>query len=238
MASTYTLQSSINWAQANLVSRGAPLTSWGTNEPAISSANIVKQTILGAPFKWRWNRASLILPNTVQATQDYVQQATDLGFLEKTSVKDSSNNVFEIETKISLGTDSQQGRPHSIAPQLDDNAGNITFRFMPVPDGVYTPTIIYQKKPTLFANLTDPWTPIPDEYAYIYNWGFLTMMQLYADDYRFQLSNQKFVAHLLAASEGLSEMEKNLFLGNWLTITDQQTTSQLRIQQGHQARSV
>lgn len=238
MASTITLQSSINWAQANVISRGIPLTSWGTNEPAISSANIIRQTILGPPFKWRWNRATVTLPNTTQGNQDYVQNISNFGFIEKAGVKDASNNVFEIENKNSLGIDSAQGRPANVSAVYDDNSGNITFRFMPVPDGVYVPSVIYQKKPLLFANLTDFWTPIPDEYSYIYQWGFLALMQMYADDPRFQVSNAKFVAHLLGAAQGLSETERNLFLGNWLEITNQEGSEQIRLQQGWQARGV
>lgn len=225
MASTLKLLDTINWAQPFL--RFAPLTIGANNEPAITCGNIVLSTILGPPFTWRWNR------NTVSVTlsagiQDYSQAVSDFGFIETASVGTSSG-FFEIRQiknqlpKTSTNT-SFLGRPNFVAAQNDDNAGNITFRFVPVPDasiGGNAASITYQKKPTLFTtgagsttNVT--WAPIPDEYSYVYNHGFLAMCMLYWDDPRWQVELPRFLSSLIGISEGLSETQKNIFLENWM----------------------
>jgi hypothetical protein len=61
---------------------------------------------------------------------------------------------------------------------------------------------------------------------------------MYADDPRWQQSNGKFVAALLAAADGLSETEKQLFLQAWYGKIGADASSQMRGQQGTQARGV
>jgi hypothetical protein len=129
-----------------------------------------------------------------------------------------------------------RARPTYISTQADDNTGNITFRLMPVPDAVYTLTVIYQNTPALFANTTDTWAPIPDRYSYIYNRGFLAFSMEAAQDQRFVVEHTRFLATLISAAEGLSEMQKNLFMGNVLTTSEQTQRSGLRAQQSTQAR--
>ncbi|HEX3682206.1 MAG TPA: hypothetical protein VHU83_06655 [Bryobacteraceae bacterium] len=79
MASTVTLADTIDWALPFL--RFAPVTIGTSNEPAITSANTILQTILAAPFKWRWNRKTLSI-NTVPGQQDYTLNVNDMGFME------------------------------------------------------------------------------------------------------------------------------------------------------------
>lgn len=155
---------------------------------------------------------------------------------------DTGTAIVGTTTEISqvanvLGTGSEPGSPNQIAPQIDDNAGNITFRLLPVPDRAYTVTVIFQKKiPALMTSLSNTWAPIPDHYSYIYQWGFLALMQAYNYDVRWAQSSQKFVAALLGAAEGLNEEQKNVFQRAWLdTITEQQTRSQ-EATQGVQSR--
>jgi hypothetical protein len=76
---------------------------------------------------------------------------------------------------------------------------------------------------------------MPDFMQYIYSWGFLALIWMFADDNRFQIANQKFTAGLLARAEGLTEAERNIFLNNWSELTGSQ---QQKIQQGNQARGV
>jgi len=309
MANTITLAGSIGWAQAFT---GYKSHTVGANsEPAVSSMNILIQTIIGPPFSWSWNRASATF-NTASGTQDYSQAVASFGFIEKGSFKIPSaaitntaltagvatytaNNNFQAgdlvtvtgltnnplvynvtnqaifsatattftvliknanigsgadtgtaivgttteiaKTTTILGTGSERGAPNNIAAQVDDNAGNITFRILPIPDRVYAIEVVYQKRiPSLATATTSTWAPVPDHYSYIYQWGFLALMLAYNQDARWTQANQKFVGGLLGAAEGLSEEDRNIFQAAWLgSITEQQTMG-MKAQQGTSAR--
>ena len=150
----------------------------------------------------------------------------------------TAGKVSEITNMVNvLGSGSEAGTPNSLAPQLDDNAGNITFRLLPTPDAIYQVTIIYQKRISALVTTTSgTWAPIPDHYSYIYQWGFLALLTAYSQDQRWTSFNQKFVGMLLGAAEGLSEDQRNIFQTAWLnSITEQQTTG-MKAQQGTQSR--
>jgi hypothetical protein len=310
MANTITIAGTINFAQAYCGFK--TLTVGTASEPAVSSANIILQCMIGPPFVWNWNRSSVSF-TTVAATQDYATSAATFGFIEKASYKipsagitntaltsgvatytatnsfkagdlvtvtglsnsptvynvtnqaiatatastftvlinnanigsggDTGTAVVGTTTEISevvsvIGTGSDLGSPNRISPQIDDNAGNITFRLLPAPDRVYTVEVIYQKRiPALITTTANTWAPIPDHYSYIYQWGFLALMLVYNQDQRWTQANQKFVGNLLGAAEGLTESDKNIFQAAWLgTITEQQVTG-MKTQQGLGARS-
>lgn len=221
--------------------RNMPLVNVSANQPAVMNANMIRQTILGPPFCWRWNRNTTTFTTTV-GVQDYNKSTfLDFGFLEKAAVTDAGTPIKSTEIQLAspLGLATETDRPHHVSTQSDDNAGTTTFRLLPVPDAAYTVTLTYQKKAPFFNGvLTQTWDPIPDEFAYIFNHGFAALALLYADDQRFSFFNQKFVSGLLGASEGLTEMQKNIFLSTWLSMTDQGNSSQFRTQQGVQARGV
>ena len=206
MASTIQLQSTVNWA-SSFIDFKVP-TIGANNEPSITSANVVMQTILGPPFRWNWNRNNVVFP-TVVGTQDYA---------------------------ITVGIDGAIVTFGFIEAASATIAGTITFRFLPVPDAIYTVSVQFQKKvPALFAALATTWTPIPDQYAYIYNYGLLALTMAYDDDPRFPLFNQKFIAHLLGAQQGLSETERNLFIDTWNLIARQEALMGIKTQQGRMA---
>lgn len=166
-------------------------------------------------------------------------QSYTFGWIETCSIQDIVNGQpkwFELPTKLCLSLDSAQGRPANISAQSDDGFGNITYRLMQVPDAVYPVAITIQQKPPLFTKTSQTWAPIPDDYSHIYNWGFLSLMWMFADDPRFTVGSQKFVAQLLSSAEGLTETERNIFLNNWYGITGQPAASMERLQQGNQAR--
>jgi hypothetical protein len=240
MASTITLTNSITWAQQFVKLR--PLQFGGTTlEPALTCANTVLMGILGPPFKWRWNRAVVSFPLVV-GQQDYPVNAATFGWIETAVIQDLTQTPaawMEIDSKIVAGRDSASGRPHTIAAQLDNGAGQITFRVLPgSPDQAYPAELTIQKKAVLLTALANTWSPIPDEYSYIYNYGFLALIFLYADDPRFQWANQKFVAHLLAANEGLTETEISIFLNQWQSTVGDFAARAVRAQQAQQARGV
>ena len=302
-SSSYTLLQSIEWSKRFVFQR--PLAIGNFLEPAVTSANLMLQTVLGAPFRWRWNRA-VIGFMTSPGVQDYTlfnwqantfvnlgfvlldsngfsQQVTvagttgssiptfnnspggtttdggaqwtnigsvtishfntvySFGWIEDASVKYIDPNTClpvwkQINPKIGLGLDSAQDRPHSISAEFDDGNGNITFRLMPVPDKAYPVSITIQQKPPIMTGVESTWAPIPDEYSRLYNWGFLALMYMYADDPRFQAANQKFIANLLSTSEGLTETEVNIMLNNWQQISGAVPVMTDNIQQGRAGR--
>jgi hypothetical protein len=191
-----------------------------TNNPTV--LNITNQTVVAA--------TSALF--TVKINNVNIVSGADTG----TAVVGTTTEISE--TTTILGTGSERGAPNKIAPQVDDNASNITFRILPVPDRVYTVNVIFQKRiPALVTTTAGTWAPIPDHYSYIYQWGFLALMLAYNQDGRWTQANQKFVAGLLGAAEGLTEEDKNIFQAAWLgSITEQQTTG-MKAQQGVGARS-
>lgn len=88
MAATITLQNTIDFVK--------PFLSWPNlaigvnNEPAMSSANLVLQTIISPPFVWPWNRATANF-QTIQGVQDYTMNITQFGFLEAASLQLCAN---------------------------------------------------------------------------------------------------------------------------------------------------
>jgi hypothetical protein len=242
MASSQILQNTLTWALPFM--KFYPQAIQG-NEPAVSNANIILQTILGAPFCWRWNRASknfvMIAPagNPQVGTQDYIQAVADFGFIETAYVIDPAapNQPYELKVKNVLSKEAQIARPGHVAAQYDDNAGNITLRFSGVPDKAYNAEIVYQRKAVLMTSLASPWSPLPDEFSYVFNWGFLALAAILAGDPRFPIFNQRFLSNLLGASDGLDAMQKNIFLGNWTEITKMLERSQMGAQLGTQARA-
>lgn len=237
MASTLTVTNSIDWSRPFL--RFLPLTIGVSGEPAISTANLVKQIILGPPFCWRWNRANATPFTTIATpvTRDYSRPISDFGFLEKASLT-LGTKTFEVPVNTGiLGAGSEQSQPNSIAAQIDDNAGNITFRFLAAPDQIYTANLIYQKKPTLITAVGDTWDPIPDELSFVYNQGFLAFSALYADDARWTIQLQRFLASLIGVSQGLDESQKNAFIEGWLMMAGQSQSSLQKTQIGTISRN-
>lgn len=83
------------------------------------------------------------------------------------------------------------------------------------------------------------WFPIPDSFMDIFNNLFLAEAMAVVDDSREQLYRQRGIAALLSKAEGLSQMQINAFLSQWLARgTSQQLATQQRVQQGSAARGV
>lgn len=232
MASTVTIQNTVNWAKAFLEQQPVEVNGM---EPALGSANLILQTILGPPFAWPWNRKIISYTSSVQ---DFQQSGlSDLGFLEGGTVRPASGGKsWEISVKQFLAVDSSGARPQWCSPYIDDGAGNITFRLTPAPDQSYLVTLPYQRKaPTLYS-LGSTWSPIPDDQNYLCQWGFLAMMSLIGNDARFNEYNAKFITTLLAIQGGLSELERNIFLANWAKVTSQMQSNQLATAERYRAR--
>lgn len=307
--STLKLENTIDWAKRLNFGRQSAI--GNSLEPAITSANMVKQTMLSAPFAWWWNSKAAnfdinvavpaTITNTVLTsgiatytatahgfnagqftdvvgttngsgvfnvqnqpivsvtantfsiaidhinvttaadtgtatlnTQDYLVNIPDFSWIDNVSLKDTNGKWMQIQPMMSLAKDSVQARPREICPlNQDETTGDITFRVMPSPNVDYPVQMIIQQSAVLFDSLEDSWAPIPDYLSYIYNWGFLALMMFFADDPRWAVANQKFVASLLGAAQGLDENDRNIFLNNWNALT---TGQQIGQQQGYRGR--
>lgn len=254
MASTFTLSGTAAAIQPYTKYRPLVFSSNSVFEPLVSMANLILCTILGPPFGWRWNRFANLTSFTCNPGQttptDYPIGVPNFGWIEFCAAKDidpnapaaASNLWFQMETHEGLALATEAARPAHIAPQYDNGAGQITFRVMPAPDKAYPIQMDIQKKPVLFpessAALSQTWGngTVPDEYYHLVLWGMKSLAFLHADDPRFTLANQKFISLLLATHQGLSENQKNMFLGNWQSITGSQFSLLEKLKQGITAR--
>lgn len=235
-----TIQSTIDWAKPFV--RNYPLTGGTNSEPAITSANIVSQTIMNAPFTWEWNRVS-VSGNLVSGTNGAQFSLADFGFMEKMSARDSGNVITDVATVrgvLALGSldTASFGLPTSVATQTDDGAGNILFRFQPTADATYALDLLYQKAAPVISALTGAggtWSPIPNKYSMIYSWGFLGMMYLFLDDSRWMSAIPRFLSSLVGISQGLSMQQKSIFLGDWLQSHLSSAQIELLTKQGNAA---
>lgn len=229
MATTLTIQNSINFAMPIL--KNQPLLV-SNHEPAITAGNMVLGMMLGAPLKWRFNRANASFAITAVGLTDYVETLSNFGFIDMAWLVDGSGKTHGLTGRRSLAKATASGRPEFISAQYDDNAGNITFRMDKVPDQNYTVNIDYQQKAALLTSAASTWGTVPDEFQYIFNWGFLAFISLLINDARFPVFNQFFISRILGAQDGLSVEEKNIFIGNWLALLSTEGQAQQLINSG------
>lgn len=155
----FTLQNSINFAQPFV--DYIPVTAGFGQEPAISVASMIRNTLLQPPMTWPFNRDEITF-STVVGQQDYPQSfagqtpANDFGFVERVTLTDDAGNVFEITDvmnneaipKVS-GNAAVQSRPDKMCVLKIAGTGTatqtVTFRFFAVPDAIYSVVITYQK---------------------------------------------------------------------------------------------
>ena len=234
MASTIQLQRTINLAQQFLRLSPLTFTENTANDPAFSNADWVMQTILAPPFAWRWNR-NTALPtdptfSTTIGVSDYKINLPNFGWIEKATCYDPTNgySAAELLNELVIAGETLPNQPTRIAAVLDDDEGNITFRLFPPPDRPYNIVVEWQGAAQLFSSLDQMWSPIPDYLSYLYNEGFQAKAYEYWNDPRFPSAYQLFMTDLAAASEGLKQTEKNLWLDNKLAVMRQT----MAVQQG------
>jgi len=235
----YTL---INWNASLPVQVGWLTVDDGGNSQKVTTAGT---TGASAP-SWNHTKGATTTDNGVTWTNlgpigTQVSSTYSLGWIENVSIQDTVQDApkwFEVTVERDLALDSAQARPRFVSDQGDNGNGAITFRMMPVPDLAYPVSITLQQKPPVFTSTQQSWAPIPDEYARIYNWGYLSLMWLFADDPRFGVANQKFVSQLLSTVEGLDETQRNIFLQGWQQNTGQPVVNADKTSQGFQARGM
>lgn len=207
--------------------------------PIIGIANIVRNIILAAPFTWRFNRNSVnLIGPVVQGTQDYTQNFSDFGFIEKATANDGTTSfqIDDVKNNEALASSTTQARPKVIAVQNDDGSGNITFRLSAIPDASYTVNIVYQKAPVQFATTTDKWAPIPDSFSDVYNNLCLGYYMDSCQDPRAPQYIARGIAGLLARAQGLTHMDKMIFAASYMQFNASQMLEVLKTQQGQQAQ--
>jgi hypothetical protein len=201
---------------------------------------------MSAPFVWPWNRNQNSTLTMTPGTQDYTVNLADFGFLEKVTVTDpSTNEIFELKDVYNAGAltpttaaSATRQRPAACSVKTVTYGTSVQLRFMGSPDKAYAVNLIYQMLALPFTNAASAWAPIPDWFADVFNTLFLAEAFQMADDQRSAQYRQRGMATLLAKSEGLSDTQKNAFLEQVMALTRQATSSNIRNQQGSQARGI
>jgi len=237
MASTITINQTLSWVAPFILGRPTKGVLGATNEPALTSANKILQMMLAPPFRWSWNRIQTTF-YTIVNQSDYVINVSNWGYLEKATSYNASDTTptREVEVYQTLAADTVAGPPQRIVPMFDDGNGNITFRVFPSPDNIYLMTITMQKAAPLLTDLSGSWSPVPDKYAYLYEQGLLATLQGMYSERMYALNMQLFLRQLVAASEGLSETERAIFLEDRLRDPRMQAMELTGVQQGKQSR--
>ena|SRR5271166_1502350 len=311
---SWNLQQTINWTKTFI--QYSPLQAGLGQEPAVSIASMIRNSLLNPPMTWQFNRNEQTFA-TVVGTQDYTEAFSDLAFVEKVSLTDDQGNIWEIKdvyNNSALSPSAEQARPNAMSVEsssIISSALNYKLRFMPVPDKVYTVTVVYQKLAPAFGpflitsaaaksagntaytgtfdpisfpagsiaqvtgfvaspsnngsfvvvsctlttlTVTQPgaggaetisayasnfsWDPIPDQYMDVFNNLFLSEALAMVDDARAVQYRQRGVAALLAKASGLTEMQKNAFMQQWLARDVQRQSVAGTGQLGHASKGI
>jgi hypothetical protein len=153
------LTNTINFASPYV--QYGPLNAGLGQEPAISIASMIRNSILAPPQTHYWNRASTTF-STVVSQQDYTATISDLGYIEKATLLDDQGNYWEIKDVYNHAALSPSGgplvpngpnqRPSAISLESYNGVGGTaTFRLLGVPDQIYTVTVTYQKASPQFG---------------------------------------------------------------------------------------
>lgn len=163
--------------------------------------------------------------------------APNFGWLEKASIT-ASGVAKELEVAMVLAEDSQQNLPVKIAPQLDNGAGTVTFRLLPVPDKVYTLQLTWQQAAPTFTATSDTWSPLPDYMYHIYSSGVLAKAYEYLGDARWPFTMNMFLKQLVSFHGGLTESQVNVFLSERLIFQSGNQGAALNTQQRVSSRGL
>lgn len=124
---------------------------------------------------------------------------TDFGWLETASITELNNtspvpNTYQVKA-VSYLTPSRAAFaiPGKVCVLVDNGDGTLKVRFREMPGStVWTANLVYQKKAPLKTALTDTWSPIPDEYGYLYTQGFLSRAYRFINSPRSEAEDMKF----------------------------------------------
>ena len=238
----YTLAQSVAFAQTFI--QYSPLTVGTGNEPAVSIANEIQNTITNAPMVWPWNRYETTGISLTAGAQTYTVTSTDFSFMEKASLIAGDGSVYEIldvynneASALTSSNVNSLNRPNSCCVFLINYGANFQVRFMGAPDQGYNSIFTYQILITPITSPSSTWA-IPDQYLDIYNNLFVGEAMAVVDDARAVQYRQRGIAALLAKQQGLSAMQKDAFLEQYWARDSQMLAKQQKTQQGGAARGV
>jgi hypothetical protein len=145
---------------------------------------------------WIYNYEAQL--GTWKANQTYVN-GVSLGHMASqpfTAIKDSNGNIQILTTYGTTGNVQPTWSTTIGATTTDGSAvwtmadpNGICFRIAPLPPDqstLFQIAPIYQKKPPSITALTQTWSPIPDELAYVYRQGMLALALRAADNDRWE----------------------------------------------------
>lgn len=233
MSITLSVQSSLTYVQTLIDNQRLNVNNM---EPGVTMANTVLSTMLGPPFVWRQNRSSMNVAITTEGGTDYVEAVPTLGSIETQWLEDSNGNIYELNGATALAKVSFKRLPTLVAPQFDDNDGNITFRFNSVPDADYTAYFDFQNAAPLITSPAQSFSPLSDYFGYLFNKGMLSEGALLVNDSRFSIWRAEWIAQLLATQDGLDAQAKDMFFNQFMNTTRTAIRSQGMAQGGTNGR--
>jgi hypothetical protein len=116
-------------------------------EPSVTNASMIRNTMMNPPFAWSWNRFEDSSVITTIGGQDYVLPLVNFGWLEKVSLTDAQGKIWEIKdiyNTNALSKSTVQQRPSSIAVIANNPGTDIKIRLLGVPEQAYTVNLTYQ----------------------------------------------------------------------------------------------
>ena len=179
MALTITVQDGLTFCKAYIKQQTLFV---NNQQPALGAAQIILNTILGPPFVWRTNRSNFSIPILAAGGTDYTVSVPDLGHIETQWMQDAGGKIHQLGGAVSLARVGSQKQPTKVAPQYDDNLGNITFRFDAVPDQAYTAYFDYQIKAPLVTGTAQSLGTMPDELCHLFFVGVLAWAGMLVND--------------------------------------------------------
>jgi hypothetical protein len=216
MSITLSIQASMTYVQTLIDNQRLNVNNM---EPGVTMANTVLGTMLGAPFCWRQNRSNISIPITTAGGTDYIESVPTMGFIETQWLTDSEGSILELNGATALAKVSFQRTPTLIAPQYDDNQGNITFRVNAVPDANYTAYLDFQNAAPLITSPAATFSPLSDYFGYLFNKGMLSEGALLVNDSRFSIWRSEWIAQCLATQDGLDAQAKDMFYNQFMNTT-------------------
>jgi len=159
-----------------------------------------------------------------------VGSVNEVGAAATMSVSGSGTSK-ELEIALLLAEDTKRNLPAHISAQLDNGAGLITFRLLPVPEQSYTLKLTWQVQSPTFSATSGTWDPIPDYMFSIYSQGVLAKAYEYLGDERWPFTMNLFLRQLLSFHGGLSESQQDIFINNRLLSQSNSQDAAMRVQQ-------
>jgi hypothetical protein len=234
MSVTLSVQSSMTYVQTLIDNQRLNVNNM---EPGVTMANTVLGTMMGPPFTWRQNRSNLSINLTTLGGTDYIKSVPTMGFIETQWLTDSDGNILELNGATALAKVSFKRTPTLIAPQYDDNAGNITFRVNSVPDVAYTAFLDFQNAAPIITSPANTFLPLSDYFGYLFNKGMLSEGALLVNDSRFSIWRSEWIAQCLATQDGLDAQAKDMFYNQFMNTTRTVQRSQAMSSNGGAGRT-